>query len=168
MELRPLETPRAFELASQWLSAEENCRWLDFGAGVRSLSPASLKIMVQRGLHQLRLFTDDAAQPIGVVGLADIDREVGSASCWFVLGDKRRARLGYSTRAVAALLDLAFGELGLGAVRAWAAESNHASIQLLRRLGFRLVGRLRRSHRLDDQIVDRLWFDLLAEEHGAS
>ena len=40
--------------------------------------------------------------------------------------------------------------------------------KLLRRLGFRLVGRLRRSHRLDDQIVDRLWFDLLAEEHGAS
>jgi RimJ/RimL family protein N-acetyltransferase len=165
MALLPFDRPRAFELAGAWLARPENHRWLDFGAGVQELGPVQLKIMSQRDLHELRLYTDDAGEPIGVVALANIDRRAKTASPWFVLGEKRLARHGYTRRAVAEMLTYGFDQLGLGAVTAWAAENNDGSIRLLRRLRFRFIGRQRRCHRFDGAIVDRLLFDLLAEEH---
>jgi RimJ/RimL family protein N-acetyltransferase len=165
MDLLRLDRPRAFELAAGWLSAPENRRWLDFGAGVCDLDAATLEAMNRRPLHLLRLYTDDRGEPIGLAGLSGVDRIARTATPWFVLGDKRQARRGHTTRAVSRLLGIGFDELGLGAMSAWAVESNRPSIQVLRRLNFRFVGRVRRCHVLDGAVVDRLWFDLLAEEH---
>ena len=165
MELLPLEKPEFIQLAAQWLGREENYKWLDFGDGAQALSVVSLRIMSQRDLHVLRVFTpDDSDLPIGIVALSDIRRYSKTAgSLWMVLARKRYAS--YAARAVSKLLTFGFGELGLEAVSAWTVESNLAGRRLLERLRFRYVGRQRRRHWIDGRAYDRLLYDLLAREH---
>ena len=165
MELLPLDKPELIQLAVQWLGREENYKWLDFGDGAHGLTAVSLRIMTQRDLHVLRVFTpDDGDLPIGLVALSDIRRQWKTAgSLWAVLGRKRYA--GYVVRAVSKLLTFGFGELGLEAVSAWTVESNVAARRVLEQLKFRYVGQLRRRHWIDGRPHDRLLYDLLATEH---
>jgi len=165
MELLPLDKPELIEVAAQWLGREENYRWLDFGDGAHGLTVVSLRIMAQRDLHVLRVFTpDDSDLPIGLVALSDIRRQWKMAgSLWAVLGRKRYG--GYAVRAVSKLLTFGFGELGLEAVSAWTVDTNVASRRVLEQLKFRYVGRQRRRHWIDGRPYDRLLYDLLATEH---
>ncbi len=142
-----------------------NYKWLDFGDGVHPLSLVSLRIMAQRDLHVLRMFTaHDCDLPIGIVALSDIRRQWKTAgSLWAVLGRKRYG--GLTARAVSQLLTFGFVELGLEAVSAWTVECNVASRRVLEQLGFRYVGRQRRRHWIDGRPHDRLLYDLLATEH---
>jgi RimJ/RimL family protein N-acetyltransferase len=163
MRLEPIDD--RLTLVEAWLGDEANHQWLDFGAGVQRLTEGALKIMAQRDLHVLRLFrADGATVPSGLVALSNIAPRFGTATLWYVLGDKQQAGRGATTEAVGALLDLAFGPLGLGAVNAWAVEGNVASIRVLQHNGFRLIGRQRRCHVIDGRPCDRLLFDRLALE----
>lgn len=163
MKLRPIDSPELIELVAGWLSQKENGQWLDFGG--RPITPELVKVMAQREANVLRVFTaDDDETPIGVVGFHNVDRQFKTATIWVVLGDKSYARRGYTTRAVSRMLTLGFHELGLAAVNSWGVEGN-PSIQIARRLNFRLIGRLRQSHYIDGRPYDRVWLDILASEH---
>ncbi len=152
MQLKCVDTPELLETVAQWLADKQNHQWLDFGNGVQAPSALSLKLMTQRGVNVLRVYTaDDDVTPIGVVGLSNVDRHAGTATVWAVLGRKRYG--GYTDRAVKGLLTIAFTELGLQSVNAWTVE-------------FRPVGRLRQCHRIDGRVFDRLLYDLLASEHS--
>lgn len=165
MELKPLDD-ESLRRAADWLSRKENYQWLHFGAGRQTLDAITLRVMDQRDLHLLRVFTpDDHDEAIGLVALSDIDPRFGTASVWYLLGEKEHARRGHTTRAVELLLDAGFDQLGLESVHAWTVEANEPSQKLLCRLGFRLSGRHRRCHLIDGVAYDRLLFDLLVEEH---
>jgi hypothetical protein len=56
MKLKPIDTS-TFKLVAEWMTRKENYQWLDFGNGHQILSPVSLKIMTQRDIHLLRVFT---------------------------------------------------------------------------------------------------------------
>lgn len=168
MKLQRLEAPEV-ELVAQWLTQKENWQWLDFGEGRQTLDRVTLRVMAQRDIHMLRVFTPDASNaPIGVVGLSDINPYFKTATLWYVLGDKSQARRGYATQAVATMLTLGFSEGGLKAINAWVVEPNLPSRRVLERNHFQFVGRLRRCHYIDGQPYDRLLFDLLEEEHLVS
>lgn len=157
--------PAGVETVASWLADEENHKWLDFGGGVQALGAVTLRTMLQRGTHAFRLFFADAGPaPAGVVGLVALDRRFKTAALWYVLGDKRHAGRGLTTRAVAEVLAEAFGALGLGAVNAWAVDRNVASQRVLERCGFKRIGRQRRCHVVDGEVCDRLHYDLLPEE----
>ncbi|TKB78580.1 MAG: GNAT family N-acetyltransferase [Nitrospira sp.] len=122
--------------------------------------------MTQRGDNHLRVFTSEKADvPIGLVGLSNIALNFGTASLWYVLGNKTYEGQGYTTRAVSSLLRFGFDNLALASVSAWACVDNRPSIQVLEKNHFRLAGRLRHSHRVNEVPVDRLLFDLLASEY---
>ena len=46
----------------------------------------------------------------------------------------------------------------------WIVEHN-PSVHIAERLGFKLIGRQRQCHYMNERFYDRLWFDLLAPEH---
>jgi RimJ/RimL family protein N-acetyltransferase len=165
VKLLPLDTPDLLQLVAGWLAQKENHEWLDFGNGRQIITPALLKIMVQRPTHFLRAYTsgrDDI--PIGILGLNSVDRTFKSATFWGVSGDKSFRNSGYSTLASSKLLTLAFRELGLHTINTWVVAHN-PSRRIVERLGFRFIGRLRQCHYIDDRPYDRLLFDLLASEH---
>jgi RimJ/RimL family protein N-acetyltransferase len=165
MRLKSLDAP---DLASAgaWLGDEQNTRWLDFGGGTQGLTAAALRMMTQRALHVLRVFTAEDGASIGLVALSNVCPRFGTATLWYVLGEKGYAGRGYTTRAVAAMLTMGFQTLGLRAVNAWAVETNAPSVRILVHNRFRPIGRQRRCHVVDGQVCDRLLFDLLASEHG--
>lgn len=165
MQLRPVDTA-SVDLVAHWLAQKENRQWLDFGSEVQDLTPVSLMVMVQKPTHLLRTFTADGdTTDIGLVALSNTHKKFRTAMLWYVLGDKRYAGQGYTTRAVQHLLTLGFSSLGLEAINAWVVEENVPSVKVLMRNNFRRIGRQRKSHYIDDQPYDRLLFDLLACEH---
>ncbi len=164
MRLLPLDSPERIELVAGWLGKPENYKWLDFGNGVQQITPITLKIMTQRGIHVFRIYTaDDEDTPAGVVGLTNVDRTFKTASLWAVLGSKRYG--GHTTEACHQMLTLGFTELGLQAITAWTVETNTPAQRVLEQLHFRYIGRQRRCHYIDGRPLDRLLFDLLATEH---
>lgn len=164
MRLLALDNPQLILLAAGWLGRYDNYKWLDFGNGVQQLTPVTLRIMTQRALHVVRLYTDHAGElPVGVVGLTNVDRNAGTASLWAVLGNKRYG--GCTRRACSMMLTLGFAELGLRAVSAWTLDTNIAARHALESLHFSYVGRIRQCHHVDGHPHDRLLFDLLASEH---
>lgn len=165
MKLLPLDSPGLLQLAAEWLAREENYRWLDFGGGRQIVTPALLKVMTQRESHFLRIYTSDPGDdPIGILGLNDVDRRFRTGTLWGVTGDKSFRSRGYATFAGSKFLTLAFEELGLRVINTWAVEHN-PSVRVIERLNFRFAGRLRQCHLLDGEVHDRLMFDLLAGEH---
>lgn len=163
MDLKSIDTPALIEVAAGWLSEKHNSQWLDFGSDV---SAACLQFMVQKDTNMIRAFTSDDDVAIGVVGLSQVDRTFKTATFWAVLGDKRYSRNGYTLRASSKILTIGFTELDLHAVNTWLVECNHPSQQLVKRLNFRPIGRQRQCHYVDGRLYDRLWFDILACEHG--
>lgn len=165
MELLPLTDREHLQLAAHWLQRKENYQWLDFGNGVQGVTPTLLKVMLQRGSHFIRLYTAGADErPIGIVGLNNVDRHFKTGTLWGVAGEKDFRHRGLAQLAGSRLLTLAFDELGLQSVNAWAVDSN-VSVRSVTRLGFRYVGRQRQCHVIDGRVHDRLLFDLLATEH---
>ena len=165
MKLLPIDRPELLQLAAGWLARKENYQWLDFGNGRQPVTPALLKIMIQRESHFLRFYTSDRDDdPIGILGLNSVDRSFRTATFWGVSGEKSFRNRGHSTFASSRFLTLAFRELGLEAINTWAVDQN-PSLRTIERLGFRLVGRMRQCHYIDGRPYDRLLFDLLAGEH---
>ena len=57
-----------------------------------------------------------------------------------------------------------FSDLRLQSLYAWTMEDNKASIRFLQKVGFRESGRIRRATSSGGRQVDRIYFDLLADE----
>jgi len=162
MKVLPLQDGMEASVVA-WLTEKENAQWLDFG-GAR-LSEISLRLMRQGDKHCLRFFTaDGGTSPIGLVAFSEIHSEFRTARLWYVLGQKAFVGKGYTSRAVSGLLKFGFSELGLCSVSAWAVETNKPSIAVLRKNGFREIGRQRGCHYINSQPLDRLLFDLLPSE----
>lgn len=78
---------------------------------------------------------------VGNVGLKDYQPGRPEAECFIELGEKSARGQGVGKRAMAMLLEVAFAELSLNAVRLGVFEFNEPAISLYRRLGFAADGR---------------------------
>ena len=74
---------------------------------------------------------------------------------------------GFATEALHAMLEFAFGPLGLRRVEADVDPRNLASCRLLERLGFRREGLLRARWEVAGEVCDSAFFGLLAEEFAS-
>lgn len=164
MKLLTIDTPELTSLVARWLGEPENYRWLDFGDGRQLVTPALLRIMLQRDTHFLRAYTNVDGVPIGVVALNGVDRRSDTGTFWGLTGEKSFRNRGYGTLASSRFLTIAFDELGLHSINTWAVEHN-PSRKIIERLGFRLVGRQRECHCMDGRLYDRVFYDLLASEY---
>jgi RimJ/RimL family protein N-acetyltransferase len=154
-----------YEHIAGWLCDGKNAPWLDFGVSTREINPLLISILDKREQHLLRLFSrEGGSTPIGVVALSDIHPIFRTGSLWFVLGEKEYQSLGYTTRAVSALLSHAFTHLKLRSVFAWAVTSNIPSIRVLEKNQFHRIGVRRECHVIEGKAYDRWLFDLLADE----
>lgn len=162
VSLREL-TPEHFEFVARWLSDPEINRWLSSEWRRKDVAPSMIAIAVRNRRNRLFLVMSDD-NPCGIVALSDLEPEDGTANVWYFLGDRTLSGKGITSAAVRELVRLAFGQLGLASLSAWAMEGNVASQRLLRQVGFRELGRMRHSARYGEQRVDRIYFDLLPGE----
>jgi ribosomal-protein-serine acetyltransferase len=98
---------------------------------------------------------------VGAAGFAGVDWVARSTSIGYWLAEAHQGR-GLMTRAVKALVDHAFGELGLHRVEIRAAAENRRSRAIPERLGFEQEGVLREAERVGDSYQDLIVYGLLA------
>jgi RimJ/RimL family protein N-acetyltransferase len=99
-----------------------------------------------------------------VVALGDIHHTFRTATLWFVLGDKRYARLGLTRQAAAEILTVGFRDLDLHTINTWTVDGN-PSMKIIAGLDFKPIGRQRQCHWMDGAAYDRILWDMLASEH---
>ena len=101
---------------------------------------------------------------VGVVNLNEIVGGVFQSAYLAYYGMADFSRKGLMTDALRAAIDVAFGELGLHRLEANIQPGNHASIALVRRLGFRQEGFSPRYLRIGGEWRDHERWALLADD----
>ncbi len=105
---------------------------------------------------------------VGFVHLGQIERSQGRCILGYLFAERSLWGRGYATEAVRAVVEHAFGPLGLRRIGAGAYATNPASIRVLEKLGFRREGLLRQHVRRGDLLIDEIVFGLLSEEWFAA
>ncbi len=103
-------------------------------------------------------------EPIGVISLMNISDANDSAELSVIVGHPEDRHHGYGAEAIGALLDYAFGDLGLNRVGLSVFEFNEDAISTYEKLGFRVEGRLRRALKRDDTFHDAILMSILKPE----
>jgi ribosomal-protein-serine acetyltransferase len=100
---------------------------------------------------------------LGVVGLESIAHLHESAELGYWLRVDTTGH-GFMTEASRALLTWAFGQMHAHRIRVAAATDNHASLAVIRRLGFRFEGLAREAERCHGRWLDHAVFALLSTD----
>jgi ribosomal-protein-alanine N-acetyltransferase len=104
---------------------------------------------------------------IGGVRLNLVDPEGGTAGLGYNVAPAHWGK-GIATEACAAVLDYAFGQLGLHRVFATADARNAASIRVMQKLGMRQEAYLRGHRFYRGERTDEVWYAILAGEYAAN
>jgi RimJ/RimL family protein N-acetyltransferase len=159
--------PEHFEIAARWLSQPRVNQWLTEEWRGRNVAPVTLAMGVRKKKNRFFLVRYDG-QPCGVTSLADIEPADATAMIWYFLGEQALSGRGITSEAVRQVARKAFNDLGLASLYAWAMDDNIASIKVLQKAGFRPAGRIRKAAFSNGRLVDRVYFDLLAQECSAA
>lgn len=110
------------------------------------------------------IYRIDNWQPIGDVGLRDLDFRNGTGVLGIMIGERDCRGKGYGTEATRLMLDYAFTVLSLHNVMLDTVEYNVAGIRAYTRAGFREIGRWRESAVMNGKHWDVIYMDCLASE----
>jgi [ribosomal protein S5]-alanine N-acetyltransferase len=121
------------------------------------------ELFAERVLFQWGIARREDDRVVGTVTLFQIEPANRRGEIGFALGRAAWGR-GLMRESLAALLDLAFGRLGLNRIEADVDPRNERSLAVLERLGFRREGLLRERHIVAGEIQDSVMLGLLARE----
>jgi RimJ/RimL family protein N-acetyltransferase len=107
-------------------------------------------------------------EPIGVIGLTNIDEANASAELSIIVGAPEDRDRGFGTEAIRIILRYAFEDLGLDRVGLSVFEFNEPAISAYEKLGFERVGRMHQAIRRDGRFHDAILMRVLASEWRAS
>jgi ribosomal-protein-alanine N-acetyltransferase len=117
----------------------------------------------KRGERLDFVIVDPNQGPLGVTGLSEFSRRDRRAVIGTWIG-RAHWGTGANAEAKALIAALAFDELGLERLGAYADLANPRSQAALAKIGFRREGVLRRWHRHGDRVHDVITYSLLKEE----
>jgi RimJ/RimL family protein N-acetyltransferase len=170
LTIRPM-TPADLDYIYAYQSDQENHRYLDNDARTREETIAA----IARYAAATRLAADaDFIQPaveldgrvIGQVPLTIVSVENLGAEIGWVFHPGYHGK-GYAFEAASAMLELAFGELGMHRVRAELDPENAASIRLCKRLGMREEALFVKDVKIRGEWADSGFYAILDEEWAA-
>lgn len=157
----PEDAPRLFDLAAD----PAVTRFFSWGPYTTIEQPeayiAGLASRREAGELLDFLVVDPEDGPIGVTGLSELSRRDRRATVGSWLGHRWWGS-GANFEAKAMISALAFQQLGLERLTAWANTRNGRSQRALERIGFRREGVLTGWHRHGDQVHDVVVYGLLA------
>lgn len=142
----------------QWLPWVDNIRCV---GDEEKFICNSLGLFASNGAFQSGIFIGDAF--VGAVGLHPINHANRKVELGYWLDAAHEGR-GLMTSACRAVVDHAFGALGLNRVIIYCAVENLRSRAVAERLGFKLEGIARQAEWLYDHFVDWASYSMLASE----
>lgn len=165
--LRLLEESDIGEEYVGWLNDYEVTRYLE--TGKFPSTPEAIRKYLERFQDSTTNFIfaivdRETDQHIGNVTLNRINWIHRTADTGLMIGRKEFRGRGYAFEAWSLVLEYAFQRLGLRKIIAGAIADNAASIAVLKKLGFRVEGRLRQEFLVDGEYRDGVRLGLLREE----
>jgi diamine N-acetyltransferase len=151
-------------------------KWLNDFEVNRTLHRASLPVTFESAAAWLGGFASQenrtsftiyeltTLRPIGNSGLFQISHSRRCAHFGIMIGEKDYWGRGYGTETTILMLDYAFRFLGLHNVQLGVYAYNERAIGAYTRAGYRVIGRVRESHRLNGRAYDTIFMDCLASE----
>jgi ribosomal-protein-serine acetyltransferase len=180
LRARPLETPRiillpidATDATDLWLAVEGSrghlepwLPWVPFTADADATyryADASAADWDNGRACRFAIRERSGRALLGVVGLEAFAHlhQSGELGYWL---RRESTGNGWMTEASRLVLAWAFSKVGLHRVRVAAATDNHASLAVIRRLGFRFEGVAREAERCNGRWLDHAVFALLATD----
>jgi RimJ/RimL family protein N-acetyltransferase len=149
LRLVPLDHDRHLDNAVEWFNDPEVTRWTMTGdLPLSRLKEKEFFDEIARGegadvIFAVETFTGDH---IGVTGLHNIDYRHGVATTGSVIGRKDLWGCGYGTETAAIRTTYAFDVLGLRLLMADVIEGNEASLRMLKKVGYKEVGKVPRRY----------------------
>lgn len=146
------------EHLGRWLPWAWDCKGPE---DIRAFIRQCLQWMAEGKMYLFYLWDGDEVIGSIDVHAVNLDHSTGGVGYWLSQAYTGR---GIMTRAAQAIVDFAFGELGLNRVYLRCATGNHASCAIAERLGFQLEGILREEMRNRDHFDDMKLYAMLARE----
>lgn len=148
------------EYLKEWLG------WLDYTNKVEDTLEnikSRLKEFVENGGYPKSFAIIYKGKIAGTIGFNEISKanKIGTIGYW--LGEAFQGR-GIMTKALKAIIEYGFSELGLNRIEVCVAVGNKKSRALPERLGFTEEGTIRQAEWLYDHYVDHVIYGLLKEE----
>jgi [ribosomal protein S5]-alanine N-acetyltransferase len=127
-------------------------------------TPAAQRRRIARlGADAWRWAIEDDGAMVGMIVLADVVREpLQLGNIGYFVSREHNGR-GLATRAVAEVVEFAFGEAGLHRLEAGTLPDNHASQRVLEKNGFVRFGLARKLLQIDGEWRDHVLFELVNE-----
>ena len=165
--LRMLEESDITEEYINWLNDCEVTRYLE--TGKFPATPETVRQFVGRFAEStsdiaLAIVDRETQEHVGNVTLNHINWIHRTADTGLMIGKKDFWGRGYAFEAWSLLLEYAFGRLGLRKVTAGAIAENVHSINVLKKLGFKVEGTSRQQFLVEGSYRDAVRLGLLKEE----
>ena len=126
-----------------------------------SRSKCTAARIAEAGRHSWLILDD--GEPAGFIGLSNVMRGALQSAILSYWVDQDHNGRGLATRAVGAVVDFAFGELGLHRVEAGTLPDNFGSQRVLEKNGFERYGLARRFLLIAGEWRDHVLFERIAE-----
>ena len=165
VRLRPV-TRADFARVVRWSQDREFCLACDWTPDLtrEEVEAWWSRVLAGSGAEFVRLGIEWDGVMVGYADLANVEERVGRAEFGIAVGERHLWGRGIASSAGQLMLRYAFHQLGLSRVTAQVHAPNVRSLALVRRLGFRQEGVLRRHDTYRGGVVDVIVFGLLAQE----
>ena len=166
--LRPLETGDAW-LLHKWFNDQRvledlGAEHLYFAVSLEEEAAVTQHMVNDDEAVWFIVHELEQREPIGVIGLAAMDRRSSSAELRIVIGEPCLWNKGLGTEAIDIVLDHAFTVRNLHRVWLRVAAYNERAISCYKKCGFTLEGRARHDHFHNGGWKDALHMSILEDE----
>lgn len=153
--------------------AEKYTAWLNDLEVVNNLQTSSMQIELNGEKdflshlakeHNYAIIDMATNELLGNLGLMDVNHINGSAEIGIFIGNKDYWGKGYGTEALGLLIDYAYQFLNLNNILLRVYEFNARAIASYKKVGFKEVGRVRKSLKRGQKYFDIVLMDILPED----
>lgn len=156
--------------------AETYARWMNDLRVTRTLAAPCLPMTLEKEQGWLdgalvsgneavfTMYLLDTMQPIGNVGLHDIDVDSRTADFGIVIGEVESWGHGLGTEAARMMVQYGFDVLGLHNIQLKFYATNPGGMKAYERAGFKHIGARRQAKRIGRELVDEHIMDILSTE----
>ena len=163
--LSPINVDDA-EKYTEWLSDSELSINLLFSGQIISIGKEKeILERLSKSNNHFAIIDLETDELLGNCGLENVDMTNRNAEVGIFIGDKENWSKGYGTEALKLLLDFAFNIRNLNNVILHVFAFNERAIKSYKKIGFKEIGRRRKSYFAAGKYHDEISMDILSDEY---
>lgn len=148
----------------QWLNDMEVTDRIGSSSRITTLEGEREWISKMSNHYQFAIVRLEDNKLIGNCGIENVDHLRQCAEVGLFIGDEENRNKGFGSETLNLLLDYGFDYLNLNNIMLRAFSFNERAIACYKKVGFKEIGRRRKSYYRKGQFYDEVYMDILREE----